>query len=1121
MRISSKKMLIWGSLGFFVLTGLLLILPWFLNPEYLERLVLQQIQQTFGAHVRVGRTSFALFPSPHFLVSDIIVKERDDSHAVFRAQSMTLELGVGQLFQKKLVVREFFLDYPEIEIHRDKSGVWRFLGHSSPDSAVSSLAAFLVLGKLVVTNGKIIVIDESPTDTVRGVVLENVSCLSETSDEDTVVRSALTLSGNLRQLHDTAPFRLTGTLESSLSTPVSLLKQSNVVFKQMTFLGHIETDNFAINQLADYLPHGEVLLTFPGKLHAESMIQWTRNEKTSHLTLSKIALANSALSLEGHASLEGLEDGHHMASVSMQSSPFNLQGIRSLIPDSWLPADAVALKERAEWGGELEVLEARVTGSTRPDIETSVTGTFRVHHGFLHSPDLPKTDQVEGLVVVEPDRVKVTEAHGLYDGISVEVTQGLFLFKEGGSWGEVEIQGIVPAPKIWNVVTHLGHGPTGSTILPAWKVSAGTGLLRLRFAGHVFDEQGLMFQDGDYQPQDVVATIPMLPHALSNGQGKIQFSPDSTVFEEIQGTVGGHPLTMNGTILHQRTLRLEPMTVSLTLEGQEIFAEPGQDGPPSGFQLRGPLHVSVTMRGPLRRLKVKGKIDGQEARVGFPSVIQKEPGQPGVLEFDGEVRPRGIIQFERLELAMLPLRLRGQGLLRWGRSWGFDGRLNSGPISVGLLPDKIRILGDAIESGILEIQLEGSGVGPDWRKWDLNGWVALTEGVVRLPEVQAPLTHLYVRLKIEKHLLDLKRMEFRLNESTAVVTGLMKNWSTTPEASLMWNAPQFDLDLLIPKNERSFLRDGVEWLADHGTLEGSILIEHPIYKAFSGEKLSAVLSIHDNLLAMDKIHTTIEDDGNLAGRVFIHLPPGKPAAMRASFEGTHLPFEKLLRVLGDERRFVSGNLNIQGKIQGDGRDGGGVIPTLKGGVQLSLDDGYVRKGTILPKILRILNFPHVLREKARFEKTGFPFDSITATLDIEDGKFLTKDFLLRSSLMNVTAAGTYDLRHDYLDGVAAVSPFGAYSDALKAIPLFEEILTGDQQGIATAMFSMIGPLAEPQIVYMPRESFKAGLTGLAQLAFDLLKNSVSKPVDALKGGAKATTPSLSSTSRFNRAILPE
>jgi hypothetical protein len=243
--------------------------------------------------------------------------------------------------------------------------------------------------------------------------------------------------------------------------------------------------------------------------------------------------------------------------------------------------------------------------------------------------------------------------------------------------------------------------------------------------------------------------------------------------------------------------------------------------------------------------------------------------------------------------------------------------------------------------------------------------------------------------------------------------------------------------------------------------------------------------------------------------------------MRASFEATHLPFEKLLRVLGDERRFVSGNVNIQGKIQGDGRDGGGVIPTLKGGIQLSLDDGYVRKGTILPKIVRILNLPHVLREKVRFEKTGFPFESITATLDIEDGKFLTKDFLLRSALLNVAAAGTYDFSHDYIDGVAAVSPFGAYSDTLTAIPLFEEILTGERNSIATAMFSMIGPLAEPEVVYMPGESFRAGLTGHAQLAFEILKNAVLKPVNALKGGEKAMTPSLSSTPSLSPVILPE
>jgi hypothetical protein len=335
----------------------------------------------------------------------------------------------------------------------------------------------------------------------------------------------------------------------------------------------------------------------------------------------------------------------------------------------------------------------------------------------------------------------------------------------------------------------------------------------------------------------------------------------------------------------------------------------------------------------------------------------------------------------------------------------------------------------------------------------------------------------------------------------------MKQWNTNPQGSLMWDAPRFDIDLLIPKKERSVLRDGMEWIANHGKLEGSILIKDPIYKAFAGKNLSAVLSIHDNLVTVDRIQAMVEENGSVKGRVFVHLPPGKSAAMRASFEAENLPVEKILTVLGDEHRIVLGNMNIRGKIQGHGRHARGIVPTLEGGIQLSLRNGYVRKGTVLPKILRILNFPHVLRGKVDFEKTGFPFETVTTTLNIEEGKFSTEDFLLRSPIMNATAAGTYDLGRDHLDGVAAVSPFGAYSDALETIPLFGKIFSGDRAGITTAMFSMIGPLAEPQVVYMPNESLKNGLTGLAQLAFDVLKNIVLMPVDALSESAKdSATP---------------
>jgi len=83
--------------------------------------------------------------------------------------------------------------------------------------------------------------------------------------------------------------------------------------------------------------------------------------------------------------------------------------------------------------------------------------------------------------------------------------------------------------------------------------------------------------------------------------------------------------------------------------------------------------------------------------------------------------------------------------------------------------------------------------------------------------------------------------------------------------------------------------------------------------------------------------------------------------------------------------------------------------------------------------------------------------------------------------------------------VTAVSPFGAYSETLQSIPLFGKIFSGDRKGIATAMFSMIGPLAEPHVVYMPHASLKAGLKGLAQLAFDVLENMIVAPVRALNG----------------------
>src|SRR6185295_11967746 len=78
-------------------------------------------------------------------------------------------------------------------------------------------------------------------------------------------------------------------------------------------------------------------------------------------------------------------------------------------------------------------------------------------------------------------------------------------------------------------------------------------------------------------------------------------------------------------------------------------------------------------------------------------------------------------------------------------------------------------------------------------------------------------------------------------------------------------------------------------------------------------------------------------------------------------------------------------------------------------------------------------------------------------------------------------------------GVLIASPLGPYAQALKGIPLFGKLFAGERRGIDTAIFEVKGPLNDPRLNYLPFRSLTTGLTGLAQLAFDMLKNVVLLP----------------------------
>ena len=188
---------------------------------------------------------------------------------------------------------------------------------------------------------------------------------------------------------------------------------------------------------------------------------------------------------------------------------------------------------------------------------------------------------------------------------------------------------------------------------------------------------------------------------------------------------------------------------------------------------------------------------------------------------------------------------------------------------------------------------------------------------------------------------------------------------------------------------------------------------------------------------------------------------------------------------------------MTGTIRGHGRNPHGLYPTLNGKTDILLENGRIFKSEerAIWKIISILNLPAVLQGKVDLEKEGLPYNRITATVTIRNGMFETENLIIDSPIVKITAAGNYDLPTDQVDMVWAVSPFGSYSQFLKTIPLFGRLFAGERKGVATAMFSVKGSIEDPEVTYLPMKSFATGLTGLAHLAVDLLKNTVMLPID--------------------------
>jgi hypothetical protein len=605
---------------------------------------------------------------------------------------------------------------------------------------------------------------------------------------------------------------------------------------------------------------------------------------------------------------------------------------------------------------------------------------------------------------------------------------------------------------------------------------------------------GITFAGGEINARQVSLTHVNLPDRVTGMQGRFVLADGATQFDQVAGHLGGTAVQVHGTVTGGPQSHYQDFIIRTRGDAAQmvrLFRSSVIEQ--SAFE--GVFSSTIAVSGSTARPHIQGSVVLDEAKVAF-GVIAKPVGPRATVEFEGVMPQSTSIKLHRIELVLPSVTIPAKGTMQFGNGFLIDMAVATGTVSVPSLPEWLAKGG--LEAGNIEVSLDVKGKEPDWKTWRVTGWMGLTNGLMQAKGIDGYLQDFYARVKFARNEVELKRLSFKVQGSDVAIEATVRNWMAKPIVTGKIESNQLDLSLVIPKGERTPIREFLETLAATSHVTMAAAVARGRYKHLKFSSLAARINIQDGVLDVDRLSGE-STHGQVAGRLVVQLPPKAPADFDLSFRATGVECEDLLRLTKTQVQGASGEIRFSGVLRGHGRNPHGVYPSLNGKVELLLENGRILKTNerAVWKIISLLNLPAVLQGKVDLEKEGLPYNRISSTVAIQDGMFQTENLIIDSPILKITAAGNYDLPTDQLDLAVAVSPFGSYSQFLKTIPLFGRIVAGDRKGIATAMFTMKGALDDPEVTYLPVKSFASGLSGLAQLAVDVLTNTLTLPIDLM------------------------
>ncbi|HEX7093758.1 MAG TPA: AsmA-like C-terminal domain-containing protein [Nitrospiraceae bacterium] len=1086
--------------------------PYLTGDDYLKDFFLQQLEQGIGRKIDVHRIKLVLFPRIRLELTQVAIHDRNSDDILLSAKKLDLVLRFLPLLRKQVVGKRLLIEEPTLTLRRNRDGHWNLLdqvvqGSSADQDTMQSISRIFRIRDATLVNGKLIIIDDARPDGTRSMTLDSVEASLTIRAERG--QADLEFSAGHAGGKGLFTISLAGTI-SAAQRQTMAIDDFSASQATLQFDGTLEAANLNLREVADFFGPRPVPERLQGAVNVHSHVRAVPGVVGYDVVVSDLSANLAQLRLTGQASLSGLLTPQPTFAFTFAAPPIRLSQLLTTVPAEWVHPRLPAIIQDREIDGMVEVISATVTGSSVAGPQLSLTGEFRVKQGqaLIGSSHVPAKD-LAAVVSLETGRLRVSNLSGLYGTIHMNESKALVSFLEAGPWLEMDITGEMTAADLLQFLAKTVKSGQLSRVLAASREVEGNAAPTFRMVGPLNQPGGVTFAGGEITVQRVSLTHPSLPERVTALQGRFVLSDGGTQFDQVTGHFGDLALQISGGITGGSGSTFQDFLIRVNGDADHMAKLLPSKAFPAEM-IEGLVNGAVVLTGPTVSPHIRGEVVLTESKVTLPGMAEKPIGAQATVEFEGMIPQASGVLLERLELSVPPIRLPVKGKIQLGEQFSIDAALSTGTLSLSRVPEWISKGG--FEAGNIELSLDMKGKGLDWKAWRTTGWLALTNGLMSAKGTEGPIHDLYLRAHFVKNGADIKRLSFRLLDSDVALEGTIRNWAEKPLITAKIESSQMDLDLLIPKSHRSPIREFLETLAATSKVQATASMARGHYKHLKFGSLSARITIQDSMLDLDRVSGQ-STNGEVAGRIVVQLPRKEPADAELSVRATGLLVEDVLKLLGPKAGTATGEARVTGTIRGHGKNPHGLYPTLNGKVDVLLENGRIFKseGRAIWKIISILNLPAVLQGKVDLEKDGLPYNKISAKVLARNGLFETENLIIDSPIVKITAAGNYDLPTDQVDMVWAVSPFGSYSQFLKTIPLFGRLFAGERKGVATALFSVKGSIEDPEVTYLPMKSFATGMTGLAQLAVDILKNTVMLPVDLMapdeeKAADKDTIP---------------